>query len=79
MLLLLRFFRSSEVAIRVVSTRRESDKLDAASLFKKRESSLFQIKNLKIKTSWFKELFGIVWWFVKMIFLNDKNAWLTFY
>ena len=32
-------------------------KLDAASMFKKRESSLFQIKNWKIKTSWFQELF----------------------
>jgi len=58
MLLLLRFFRSSEVTIRVVSTRRESDGSLMRLLCSRKEKVLcFQIKNWKMKTSWFQELF----------------------
>ena len=50
MLLLLRFFRSSKVAIRVVSIRRESDEnFGAASLSKLKKSSLFSNKELRKK------------------------------
>ena len=50
MLLLLRFFRSSKVAIRVVSTRRESDgSFDAASLFNVKRKFIVSNKELKRK------------------------------
>jgi len=32
-----------------------------------------------MKTSVVQELFVLVYWFVKVAFLNGKNAWLTFY
>ena len=55
--LLLRFFRSSKVALLVISTRRESDESLMRLRCSRKESSLFQIKNLKMKTSWFQRLF----------------------
>ena len=61
MLLLLRFFYSSEVTIRVVSTRRESDRsFDAASLFKVKKKFFISNKELKRKQVLFQELFGLV-------------------
>ena len=61
MLLLLRFFRNSEVAIRVVSTRRESNKsFCAASLFKvKKKKFLVSNKELKRKQVLFQKLLGL--------------------
>ena len=44
------------MAIRVVSTRRESDEACAAFMFKKRECSLFPNKELKSEKELFQEL-----------------------
>ena len=56
MLLLLRFFRSSEVAIRVVFTRRESDG-SLMQFVQEKRKFLVRIKNGKMKISLFQELF----------------------
>ena len=50
--LLLRFFRTSNVAICVVSTRRESDgSFDAASLFKVKKKLFISNKEFRKKTN----------------------------
>ena len=55
MLLVFRFFRSSKVAIRIVSTRRESDEsFDAASLFKVKRKIFMSNKELKRKQMMFQ-------------------------
>ena len=60
MLLLLRLFRSSKVAIRVISTRRESDEsFSAACLFIVKKKFLISNKELKKKVL-FQELLGLV-------------------
>ena len=52
MLLLLRFFCSSKVAIRVVSRRRESDgSFNAASLFKVKKKFFVSNKEFEMKIS----------------------------
>ena len=62
MLLLLRLFRSSKVAIQVISIRRESDgSVDAASLFKVNRKLFISNKELKRKQVLFQELFWISW------------------
>ena len=81
MLLLLRFFRSSEVAIRVVSTRRESDgSLLRLQSSRKKRKFLFPNKELKSENKLFLELLENVLVVCKSdFFLSCKNAWLTFY
>ena len=68
------------MAIRVVSTRIESDgSLDATSLFIVKRKFFVSNKELKRKQVLFQKLFGLICWFVKVEFLNGENAWLTFY
>ena len=57
MLLLLRFFRSSEVAIRVVSTRRESDESLIQLLCSRKEKVFVSNKELENENKLFQELF----------------------
>ena len=82
MLLLYRFYRNREVAIRVVSTRRESgESFSAASLFKVK-MSLVKNNEFEKKISIVSQIVWIILKIVKvisLIFYKGKNTWLTFY